>query len=449
MVRAVAQDALRDGERAEALDRLLVSCIDELAVIAADVLPPPGLDAEVRQDHTLHVVAAEHALATAQTELGLRLVHGLFEAWHGVGQRSTLDRWMNRFVAQTDGPSQVRGMVLRRQAIIASEQLGDYDRAMRLLDCAEADALAISDQHLLGKVRGTRAGLDLDAGRLDGLESRLSDAIALLEAAGGDYVANVLTTLGMLYAQRAEFDQAEDALLRAHDANRDWFQNVEIELSRAWCSLLVGRLDVAAVRAATTLDLAEQTGDTDLIAHAIEIAALAALAGGDVEVSQELLVRMVAFCREHELANLADGLAGLAIVSVLRGDSEVARACRDEVQGGQHPGTAESVPYRRLAAAFVDLAEGDAGRAAAIASEVRAEAAQLGAPYFHVLGNELLAASIAATDPMGARQLLGAADDERRAVGAAAWPLEPYRDTALRTLESLSMGASDQAGMRK
>ncbi len=46
-------------------------------------------------------------------------------------------------------------------------------------------------------------------------------------------------------------------------------------------------------------------------------------------------------------------------------------------------------------------------------------------------------------------QLLGAADDERRAVGAAAWPLEPYRDTALRTLESLSMGASDQAGMRK
>ena len=238
-------------------------------------------------------------------------------------------------------------------------------------------------------------------------------------------------------------------LLRAHDANRDWFQNVEIELSRAWCSLLVGRLDVAAVRAATTLDLAEQTGDTDLIADAIEIAALAALAGGDVEVSQELLVRMVAFCREHELANLADGLAGLAIVSVLQGDSEVARACRQELEAGPYPGTAETVPYRRLAAAFVDLAEGDAGRAAEVATEVRAEAAQLAMPYFHVLGTELLAASIAATDPMGARQLLGAADDERRAVGAAAWPLEPYRDTALRTLESLSMGASDQAGMRK
>ena len=61
-------------------------------------------------------------------------------------------------------------------------------------------------------------------------------------------------------------------------------------------------------------------------------------------------------------------------------------------------------------------------------------AAQLRMPYFHVLGTELLAASIAATDPMGARQLLGAADDERRAVGALAWPLEPYRDAARRTL---------------
>ena len=61
------------------------------------------------------------------------------------------------------------------------------------------------------------------------------------------------------------------------------------KLIGAWCMLLAGRIDVAAGRAATTLDLAEQTGDTDLIASAIEIAALAALAGGDADVSRELL----------------------------------------------------------------------------------------------------------------------------------------------------------------
>jgi hypothetical protein len=403
-------------------------------VVDGDALPPAGLDAEIRQDHALHVVAAEHALATAQTELGLRLVHGLFAAWHGVGQRSALDRWMDRLVAQTGGPSRVRGMVLRRQGIIAREQLGDYERAVRLLERAEADAVAVADQHLLGRVRCTRAEVDLDEGQIEGLELRLWDAIALLEEAGGEDVSFVLASLASFHADRAEFDMAEQVLARARDANRHWFQGVQIDVIGAWCALLAGRIDVAAGRAATTLDLAEQTGDTDVIAGAIEVAALAALAGGDAAVSRELLVRMVAYCREHELANLADGLAGLAVVSVLRADSEVARLCRDELRSGQHPGTAETVPYRRLAEGLVDLAEGDTARAVEIATEVRAYAVQLRMPYFHVLGTELLAASIAATDPVGARQLLASAEDERRAVGAQAWPLEPYREAALRAL---------------
>ena len=121
----------------------------------------------------------------------------------------------------------------------------------------------------------------------------------------------------------------------------------------------------------------------------------------------------------------------------------------DELERGPHPGTAESVPYRRLAAAFVDLAEGDTGRAVEIATVVRAEAAPLGMPYYHVLATELLAAGTAAADPIGARQLLAAADDERRAIGARAWPLEPYRDAALRTLEQVAMGDPGQPGMRK
>ena len=202
-VRAVAEEALAEDERREVLDRLLVCCVDELAVIDGDALPPAGLDAEIRQDHALHVVAAEHALATAQTELGLRLVHGLFAAWHGVGQRSALDRWMDQLVAQTGGPSRVRGMVLRRQGIIAREQLSDYERAVRLLERAEADAVAVSDQHLLGRVRCTRAELDLDEGQIEGLELRLWDAIALLEEAGGEDVSFVLASLASFHADRA------------------------------------------------------------------------------------------------------------------------------------------------------------------------------------------------------------------------------------------------------
>ena len=143
---------------------------------------------------------------------------------------------------------------------------------------------------------------------------------------------------------------------------------------------------------------------------------------------------MVAFCREHELANLADGLAGLAVLSVVRGDSELARQCREELDGVAHPGSVESVPYRRLAAAFVELAEGTTGgtrrdrggrlRRSSATRRALLPRARNGAPRRQHRGHR----------PDGARQLLAAADDERRAVGALAWPLEPYRDAARRAL---------------
>ena len=186
----------------------------------------------------------------------------------------------------------------------------------------------------------------------------------MLEEAGGDDVAAVLASLASFCtsAHAPKFDMAEQVLERARDANRHWFQRGgRSNVAGAWRTLLAGRIDVAAGRAATTLDLAEQTGDTDLIASAIEIAALAALAGGDADVSVELLVRMVAYCREHELANLADGLAGLShrlrAPRRLRGRPAVpGRAPK-----WPDPGTAETVPYRRLAEGFVDLAEGRHG----------------------------------------------------------------------------------------
>lgn len=357
-------------------------------------------------------------------------------------QRSTLDRWMQALVAQETEPSRIRGMVLRRQAIIAAEQMGDDERAMRLLDAAESDAIAIADRDLLGRVLATRATTDLNAGRLEGIDARLTEAVAMLEESGGDYVANALTSLAMLAVRQARFDEAEDLFARAAAAGPMWFQRIHLQEERAWCALSAGRIDKAARHAASALDQAEQSGNVDLIAHAIEIAGLAAMANGDIEVAGELLARMVALCREHDLTNLADGLAGMAIVSVLRGDLAAARLCLAELRGRRHTGTVASLPYRRLACAFVDLADGDARVAAATAAEIRAETQQLGQPYLHILSTELLAASIATDEPAAARELLESATDQRQAIGALAWPLEPYRNAAL---QSLDTGSSPKA----
>jgi predicted ATPase len=434
MIRAVAQEGLTVADRQALRDRLLDHCVAELAGLDGEDLPSAGIEAEIARDQAVYVNAVEHALATEQTELGLRLVHDLFPVWHGATQRSTLDRWMTALLAQTETPTRARAAVLRRQAIIASEDQGDYERAFDLLDLAEADATAIGDRQLLGRVRATRAGVDYDRGHLDALEADLGDAIALLEETGDNYAADALITLASVYVQRAQFLQADESLMRAAGAHPHWSRRIMIEQMRAWNSLMWGQIESAASSAAATLDMAEQSENTDLLAGAVEVAAYASLAQGETELSRQLFVRMVAFAREHELPHLSDALAGLATVSALGGDLTVARSCRDELRG-RPEGRAETLLHNRLRCAFVDLAAGDIGRATIAATDVVADADRSGEPYAHLLALELLAACVATDDPQRARALLAAADEERTAVGAKAWPFEPYRQVAARTLD--------------
>jgi predicted ATPase len=434
MVRAVGQESLTAGERHDVLDRLVHHCIGELAQFEGQDLPAAEIADEIARDSALYTTAVEHALATAQTERGLRLVHDLFLVWQGAAQCMMLDRWMSGFVSQTTAPSRERSMVLRRQAIIASEYRGDDEQAQRLLDAAEADAVAVADQRLLGRVRCTRAEIDLDAGRLDGLDARLADAFALLAETDDEFAVDALSTLATLHSQQGRFDEAEQLYQRAQSMDPHWFRRVGIEIDRTWCALMAGRVDAAVSLAAGSLDSAQQTGNPDSVACATEVAAYATLASGDGEVAHELFVRMLAFAREHDLPSTSDALAGLATVAVVRGDLSTAGTARDELR--DHLGSDQLRPYRQLACAFVDQARDDNVRSASEATDVIATADRLRYRYLRVLGIEVLAAAVAGDDPARALELLAAASDERTAIGAAPWPVEPYRDAALRTLNA-------------
>ena len=87
MVRAVGQEGLTAGKRREVLDRLVHYCIGELAQLEGRGLPAAGIGDEIANDSALYTTAVEHAVATEQTELGLRLVHDLFLVWQGAAQR--------------------------------------------------------------------------------------------------------------------------------------------------------------------------------------------------------------------------------------------------------------------------------------------------------------------------------------------------------------------------
>ena len=292
----------------------------------------------------------------------------------------------------------MRARVLRRQAIIAAEEFQDDAELTRLLDSAEADALAVSDRQVLAEIRATRAAFDLDGGRLDGLETRLREAVAFLEEFGDGFVANTLTSLAALHRFRAEFDRAEEALTRAAAANPTWFRRGHIEVERAWCALIAGRIESSSTRAVAALDLAERSGNSDLICHAIEVGAWVALARGETELARQLLVRALSVAAEHELPMRPYGLMGLAIVSALMNDVDVARSCRDELNGRDYV-IWEMDADRRLACAFVDLVSGATDKAANAASDVADDAKVRGQLYLHVLGLELGAASIASSDP--------------------------------------------------
>ncbi len=434
MIRAVGQDSLPAGDRKAVLDGLLVHLSEELEAQDSRAEPEPGSEAEVALDGPLYSAAVEHALATDQIELGLRLVYSLFAVWHSQTQRSTLDRWMSDLVSRVNAPSRLRVMVQRRQAIIANEDFGDDDRSMRLLDAAEADALAIADRQLLSMVQVTRLTFDQSHGRLDGVEKGLRDAIGVLEEFGDEFVANALTALGDLYLFRGQFDAAEEVFERAARAAPNWYQDVVINQELAWCALLSGRVELAATRAATNVEMAERTENPDLIAHAIEVAAYAALARGESQVASGLFGQAADVGRVHELSMFPYCLVGLAIASVLTGDLVKARSCRDELRTRADT-SADMAAQTSLACAFVDLAQGNADKAAASASEVLTASELLGQRYVQVLGLELLAASIAASNPTRARELLAVAVGQRAEIGARAWPLDPYRHVALSTLD--------------
>jgi ATP/maltotriose-dependent transcriptional regulator MalT len=283
-------------------------------------------------------------------------------------------------------------------------------------------------------VRCTRAFTDLDAGRVNGLDARLADAFALLAETDDEFAVDALSTLATLHSQQGRFDEAERLYQRAKSMNPHWFWRVGIEIDRTWLALMAGRVDAAIALAAESLDSAHQTGNLDPVTHATEVAAYAALANGDVEVAHELFVRMLAFARDHDLPGTPDALAGLATVAVVRGDLSTAGVARDELRGDL--GSDHLRAYRRLVCAFVDQAQGDTALAAAEATNVVAAADRLQYRYLRVLGTEVLAAAVASDDPARARELLNAAGNERAAIGATPWPVEPYRDAALRALDA-------------
>ncbi|MGI9052473.1 MAG: hypothetical protein ACR2HQ_07485 [Ilumatobacteraceae bacterium] len=255
----------------------------------------------------------------------------------------------------------------------------------------------------------------------------------MLEETDDEYLASTLTSLADLYVELGRFDEAEDVIARTLAREVHWYQRVHVQLVQTWCALLRGRVDDATILAVATMDVAERSENPDLIAHAIEGAAFAAMARGELELASELFGRMEGLAREHDLVHLVDALSGLCVVAVLRGDHDAAARHRDQ-QRAHRDGHVTHMAGRRLASAAVDLATDEVERAEQVTAGVLVSTERIGQRHAHAQAMELAAAIRAGTDRQAAVRLLATADDERAAIGATPWPLDPYRELARRAI---------------
>jgi hypothetical protein len=109
----------------------------------------------------------------------------------------------------------------------------------------------------------------------------------------------------------------------------------------------------------------------------------------------------------------------------------IAQRCREELEREPEQFLTLAA-YRHLACGFSYLREGDTKHAETAVDEAMAIADRLGQRYVRILSLELSAAVCASRDRQQSLRYLATASHERERIGARPWPLEPYRDLALR-----------------
>ena len=142
----------------------------------------------------------------------------------------------------------------------------------------------------------------------------LADAFALLEET--EFAIDALTILALLHAHQGRFDEAEHLYQRAQSMNPHWFRRVQNECQRTWCALMAGRVDAAVALVSGTQTRPNRRATPSSSRAPSKSPLRPRSAREDEEVAHQLFVRALAYAREHDLRNIPDILAELAVVGL-------------------------------------------------------------------------------------------------------------------------------------
>ena len=209
--------------------------------------------------------------------IGLRLVQALAPFWYKHSHATEGRRWLERAIelaADADGSRLAR---VSHGLGVLLQQLGELDTALRLLERSLAIWRDLGNRDEQARELNSLGTTHLLLGDPDAARSMLEDSIAIAREIGNDARrATALTNLGWAELFAGNFDRATQALQQALMLDREHGDMMGMAIDQqalALISLRAGRAQEARDHLSATLDYVVSSGDSELLANALELTA--------------------------------------------------------------------------------------------------------------------------------------------------------------------------------
>ena len=311
---------------------------------------------------------------TADTDAGdglqLRLAAGLALFWFLRGMFEEGLRWLEPAIARSDGDrSRARAMALWGAALLRAVT-GDGGRSLALAEECLALARSLSDGSMIARSLSDIGLLAFFRNDVGTARSSFEESIAFAREAHDDWcLVDGLGTLGSIYPLQGEFDRSRVMATEALDLaqqNDDRQGMRQALFALALCDARLGYLDQARKAAEEGLAICRLLGDLFFCSYFLWILALVATEAGDLTIARVDADESLRLAKEVEAPLLiVCALEASAGVALAEGDHDGAEAlllsAMEVASRGMVPSSYLATVRRRLGE--VAFARGDTGSA--------------------------------------------------------------------------------------
>ena len=228
---------------------------------------------------------AGQSASDERAAIGLRLVQALSEFWYRHGHTAEGRRWLERAVelaSDESGPPHAR---LAHWLGVMLQQQGELRDALRLLHRGLAICRGLGDRNQEARALNSLGITYFRLGDLDAARSMLEGCAAIAREIHSDVrLSQALGNLGQVEIEAGNLERSEQLLREAlplYQQRGELLGATNCQQALAMASLRAGRAQQAHELLSGTLRYVIDSGDTQLLANTIEVAAIVVADLGD------------------------------------------------------------------------------------------------------------------------------------------------------------------------